>query len=298
MTERNEWQCCLSGGKDKYLNHLVSMERSGETIRGYRTVLNYLEEYFAIKYNRDVYLDEVTFGDLDDFICSMSTEKKWQINSVKKCHYVLSSFFGYCYRKELCPKDISKQMEPVKGEQKERVYLTTEEFERLINHLDHHIVKHIALTMFYSGIRISECLNLKIGDLDFKRSVFKIRKGKGKTFRLVPMHEKLKKILKSYLKDNNLRDFKVREGRVFATARSGTISAVYVNQKLKEASLRAGLPKGISAHVLRHSFASNLVNKNRSLVHVQKLLGHADLRTTGIYTHAKLDELAESVNIL
>jgi len=288
----------LSGGKDKYLNHLVSMERSGETIRGYRTVLNYLEEYFAIKYNRDVYLDEVTFGDLDDFICSMSTEKKWQINSVKKCHYVLSSFFGYCYRKELCPKDISKQMEPVKGEQKERVYLTTEEFERLINHLDHHIVKHIALTMFYSGIRISECLNLKIGDLDFKRSVFKIRKGKGKTFRLVPMHEKLKKILKSYLKDNNLRDFKVREGRVFATARSGTISAVYVNQKLKEASLRAGLPKGISAHVLRHSFASNLVNKNRSLVHVQKLLGHADLRTTGIYTHAKLDELAESVNIL
>ena len=288
----------LSGGKDKYLNHLVSMERSGETIRGYRTVLNYLEEYFAIKYNRDVYLDEVTFGDLDDFICSMSTEKKWQINSVKKCHYVLSSFFGYCYRKELCPKDISKQMEPVKGEQKERVYLTTEEFERLINHLDHHIVKHIALTMFYSGIRISECLNLKIGDLDFKRSVFKIRKGKGKTFRLVPMHEKLKKILKSYLKDNNLRDFKVREGRVFATARSGAISAVYVNQKLKEASLRAGLPKGISAHVLRHSFASNLVNKNRSLVHVQKLLGHADLRTTGIYTHAKLDELAESVNIL
>ena len=288
----------LSGGKDKYLNHLVSMERSGETIRGYRTVLNYLEEYFAIKYNRDVYLDEVTFGDLDDFICSMSTEKKWQINSVKKCHYVLSSFFGYCYRKELCPKDISKQMEPVKGEQKERVYLTTEEFERLINHLDHHIVKHIALTMFYSGIRISECLNLKIGDLDFKRSVFKIRKGKGKTFRLVPMHEKLKKILKSYLKDNNLRDFKVREGRVFATARSGAISAVYVNQKLKEASLKAGLPKGISAHVLRHSFASNLVNKNRSLVHVQKLLGHADLRTTGIYTHAKLDELAESVNIL
>jgi len=288
----------LSDAKDIFLNHLVSMERSGETIRGYRTVLNYLEEYFAFKYNGDVYLDEVTFNDLDDFICTMSTEKKWQINSVKKCHYTLSSFFGYCYRKELCPRDISKQMEPIKGEQKERCYLTAEEFEKLINHLDHHIVKHIALTMFYSGLRIKECLNLKVSDLDFKRSVFKISRGKGKTFRLVPMHEKLKVALKKYLEDGNGSNFTGSDHKVFATKKSGKISAVHVNQKLKEASFRAGLPKGVTAHVLRHSFASNLVNKNRNLVHVQKLLGHADLRTTGIYTHAKLDELAESVNIL
>ena len=59
-----------------------------------------------------------------------------------------------------------------------------------------------------------------------------------------------------------------------------------------------GWKKDLYPHVLRHSLASNLIKKNKNLVHVQKLLGHADLRTTSVYTHAKMDELVESVNSL
>ncbi len=288
----------LKKASEKYLTHLTNLERSAETIRGYRMVLNYLEEYFARKLNGSVYLEEITFDDLDQFIGSMSLEKKWRINSVKKCHYTLSAFFGYCYRKELCPKDISKHMEPVRGEQKERKYLTAEEFQRLEKAIDHPLVKLIALTMFYSGMRITECLNLLVKDIDFNRAVFKVRDAKGKTYRIIPIHHRLQDLLKEHLASEIVKGPEEKQQRVFATEKSGKVSAAYVNRILKEAVMKAGLPEGITAHALRHSFASNLVNKNRSLVHVQKLLGHADLRTTSVYTHAKLDDLAESVNTL
>ncbi len=288
----------LNQAIQNYLTHLTNLERSSETIRGYRMVLNYLEEYFTRKLNGPVYLEDITFNDLDCFIGTMSREKNWQINSVKKCHYTLSSFFAYCYRKELCPKDISKNMEPIRGEQKERKYLTPEEFKALEEAIEHPLVKLIALTMFYSGMRITECLNLLVGDVDLKRGVFKVREAKGKTFRIVPMHKRLKELFQEHLEGRDDQMPETSQKKFFATKKSGKVSAAYVNQILREAVAKVGLPDGITAHTLRHSFASNLVNKNRSLVHVQKLLGHADLRTTSIYTHAKLDDLAESVNTL
>lgn len=285
----------LNQAKDKFLRHLVGLERSQETVRGYRTVLNYLEEYFARKINGPVYLEDISLDDLDEFIYDMGAEKKWQPNSVQKCHYILKSFFGFCFRKKLCPEDISQYMEPMRGERKERVYLDVEEFEELLDAMDHPIIKTIVETMFYSGMRVSECLSLNIEDVDFKGGVFHIRKAKGRVYRQVPIHNKLVPLLKGYMEEH-----RPDVGTVcfFATERSGKVSSQYVRLKLKEAAQKIGLAKNISPHSLRHSFASNLIKKNNNLVHVQKLLGHADLRTTSVYTHARMEELTESVNSL
>ncbi len=109
------------------------------------------------------------------------------------------------------------------------------------------------------------------------------------------MHRKLIPILQEYL-DKYRPD--VQTDYFFATQKTGRVSSQYVNVKLKEASGKLGWNKPVSAHVLRHSFASNLIKKNNNLAYVQKLLGHADLRTTSVYTHAKMDELSDSVNSL
>ncbi len=95
-----------------------------------------------------------------------------------------------------------------------------------------------------------------------------------------------------------MQDPLVREQRLFATSKSGKITPSYVNQIIREAKEEAGLPGKVTAHTLRHSFASRLVKENCNLVYVQKLLGHADLRTTSIYTHAKMDDLVGSVDLL
>lgn len=285
----------LNQAKERFLRHQQGLEHSQETIRGYRYILNYLEDYFTGKYNGPVYLDDITVQDLDEFIYTMGTERNWKPNSVKKCHYALSSFFAYCTRKELCQKDISRNMEPVKGERKERTYLSKEEFLELAAAIEHPIIQVIVKTMFYSGMRITEVLNLQIKDVDFSKKLIHVRKPKGKVDRVVPMHEELTKLLPHYLE--KIRP-EVTSQRFFATKRTGKVSAVYVNREITETCEKLEWPQAVTSHVLRHSFASNLVKKNTNLVHVQKLLGHADLRTTSVYTHAKLDELADSLNNL
>lgn len=285
----------LYKAKERFLRHLEGLERSQETLRGYRNILNYLEEYFAEKYNGPVYLDDIGFEDLDDFIYNMSMVRNWKPNSVQKCNYALRSFFGYCFRKKLYPEDISQHMEPVRGERKERIYLTELEFKALAKAIDHPIIKMIVVTMFYSGMRITECLNLKLEEVNFQEAVFHIRQAKGNVERKVPMHKKLIPRLKDYL--DNYRP-EVETDYFFATQKTGRVSAQYVNVKLKEATDKLSWSKHVTTHVLRHSFASNLIKINTNLVHVQKLLGHADLRTTSVYTHARLDELAVSLNSL
>lgn len=285
----------LSKAKEKFLRHLQGLDRSWETVRGYRYILNYLEEFFTEKYNGPVYLDDIAVHELDEFIYSMGTERDWKPNSVKKCHYALSSFFAYCSRKELYQKDISKNMEPVRGERKERTYLTAEECLRLAGAIEHPIIRPIVYTMYYSGMRVTETLNLQLKDVDFKQELFYVRSGKGKVNRAIPMHQNLKPLLTEYLEQVRPQ---VQSQQFFATKKTGRVSAQYVNNNMKEACLKLGWPQEVTSHIMRHSFASNLVKKNTNLVHVQKLLGHADLRTTSVYTHVKLDELTDSINLL
>ena len=161
----------LTQAKEMFLQHLIGLGRSDETIRGYKNILDNLERYFADKYNVPIYTDEVSHADLDDFIYYMSLNYDWQPNSLKKCHYTLKSFFGYLFRKEIIPKDITQQLQPIRGEQKERVYLTPDEFSELIEVLEPPVIRVIAETMYYSGMRVSEVINLKLEDVNFKKEV-------------------------------------------------------------------------------------------------------------------------------
>ncbi len=289
----------LSDVKNDYLTYLVGGKNcSPETIRSYKMKIGYLEEYLINKFNGPVYLDDITFRDLDSFIIHMSTERNWKPNSVKQCHYALRAFFSYCQRKELISKNIADQMDPISGERKERNHLSKAEFDRLENAIKHPLVKKVVVTLFYSGMRITECLNLTIGDVDLSKNVIKVREAKNKTFREIPLHQRLKNLLEEHLVDVDLQDPFVRKQRLFATSKSGKVTSSYVNQIIREAKEEAGLTGKVTAHTLRHSFASRLIKKNCNLVYVQKLLGHADLRTTSVYTHAKMDDLVGSVDLL
>ena len=289
----------LSDVKNEYLTYLVGGKNcSPETIRSYKTKVGYLEEFMARKFNGPVYLDDIPFRDLDSFIIHMSTERGWQPNSIKQCHYALRAFFSYCQRKELISKNIADQMEPVKGERKERNHLSKAEFDRLENAIKHPLIRKVVVTLFYSGMRVSECLNLTIGDVDLSRNVIKVRESKNKTFREIPLHQRLKELFAEHLADVDLQDPNVRKQRLFANIKSGKVTPHYVNQIIRKAKMEAGLTGKVTAHTLRHSFASRLIKKNCNLVYVQKLLGHADLRTTSIYTPAKMDDLVGSVDLL
>ena len=155
-------------------------------------------------------------------------------------------------------------------------------------------LKHEAIVsiLYGAGLRVGELLALKVADLDFKESWIRVEQGQGRRDRLVPMARGLQRLLPRYMEAYQPRDFLI-EG-----ADGGMYSSSSVNNILKTAASRAGYTKGISAHVLRHSFATHLLNDGVDLRIIQELLGHKSSRTTEIYTHVSNRDLGRIRNPL
>jgi len=126
--------------------------------------------------------------------------------------------------------------------------------------------------MYYCGLRVSEMLSLDIGDIDFKQELLKVVQGKGGKDRFIPLPKPIIADLRDYLKSQE-----IVSGRLFKTGRRNT--------GLFMARLGKQLGKKISPHILRHSYATFILEKTGNLELVRDLLGHTDIRTTQIYTH-------------
>lgn len=278
----------------QYLQYLVVSEKSPNTQRSYRTELNRLLDYLDSVYNCPTYLNDLSEQDLENYFYYLKTNEIAP-SSRNRSLYIIRAFYNYCCRKRLCFQNLAANLEPVRVPKKVRTYLTEEEFKQLIEIIAHPVVKIVLQTLFYSGLRISECVNLKHRHIDLAQRVIHVVEGKGKKDRDVPINSKLYYLLKNY----SCRDRpKVNSPYFFATVKSGRISPFYVNKVLAAAVQSLNWKKKITAHTLRHSFASNLIRQNVNPVLVQKLLGHSSLTTTTIYCHSSLQELQKAVECL
>jgi len=151
------------------------------------------------------------------------------------------------------------------------------------------------LEMLYgSGLRVSELTDLKLADVNMKEGWVRVL-GKGSKERLVPCGKEALGWLERYL--SGVRSGWVRAGRkreeVFLNRRGGKLTRIRVWMIIQEAAKRAGMTKRIGPHVLRHCFATHLLEGGASLRDVQEMLGHASLATTQIYTHVDRKRLTE-----
>ena len=129
-------------------------------------------------------------------------------------------------------------------------------------------------------------------DIDFNEKHIKIINGKGGKHRTIPLNPYLATQLNSYIE---LHRPITQSTYFFALKRTGSVSTQYVNRALLNAAKTAGIQKHITSHALRHSFATFLVKQNTNIVIIQKLLGHASLKTTSVYLHVQQAELKEAV---
>ncbi|MCM3761025.1 tyrosine-type recombinase/integrase [Alkalihalobacillus oceani] len=280
----------------QFIHNLVVIDRSRETVKGYKAELSYFNHFLTTKHNGPVYLEDVELSDLEEYMLSLKN-RGVSTATRNRVVYVLRSFYNYCCKRELCEKNHAVLLEPVKVVQKERDFITEEELQTLITKIPQPVIRTVIQTMFYTGGRITEMKNLKLQDVDLENSVLHIIEGKGKKDRDVPISRTLHVILTNYIE--NIREHDdIETDFFFAIPKSGTISGNYVNRLLKEAVEELGWDKHITAHVLRHSFGTNLLEKGASLVSIQKLLGHANLTVTSRYLHQDKDKLAEAVNLL
>lgn len=274
--------------------YITISNKSKETLKGYTKDMNAFQRFLEQKYNGPVYLEEIKVMDIEDYLYSLKL-KKLQSASRSRNLYTLRSFWSFAFKNKFCDSNLASVVESIKVNRKERTYLSEEEVEILLKNLEHPLINLVVKTLFFTGMRIGECINLKISDVDFKNKLIKIINGKGGKDRNIPINNKLMPVLESYLEND--RD-SIESSYFFATHKSGHLSGAYVNRVIDDTVKALGWDKQVSAHILRHSFASNLIKKGVNIVHVQKLLGHSNLKVTSIYTHANVDELSDSINMM
>lgn len=172
--------------------------------------------------------------------------------------------------------------------------LTREEVIRMIEAISN--IKHrLIIEMIYStGLRLSELRNLRVRDLDFNEGMVYVKEGKNSKDRRVIMSKNLAARLQDYIELEQIR----LEENLFLGRRGVGLSTRTIQQVVKNAAKKAGISKNVHTHTLRHSFATHLLEQGVDIRHIQRLLGHAKLDTTQIYTHISVKDLKKIVNPL
>ena len=155
--------------------------------------------------------------------------------------------------------------------------LTKDEAVALVNAPSNIKHKLILKTLYGCGLRVSEVVNLEKKDLDFNENLIHIKLGKGKKDRFVKIPESIKDDLDNYCKLDN-------SPALFPSQRGGKLTTATIQAIVETSAKKAGIKKEVYPHLLRHSFATHLLESGVDLRIIQKLLGHSDIKTTQIYT--------------
>jgi integrase/recombinase XerD len=281
-----------------FLMHVrVEKGLSANTVTAYRRDLMKFEQ-FAKK--RKLTLEAVTRDDLVDFLAGLYREKL-ESRTVARHLVTLRNFFRFAQIQETIAEDPSINLESPKIRRSLPGYLRLEEVERLLSQPDLKTTlgmrDRAMLELLYStGLRVSELVSLRVNDLDSKLGCVRCI-GKGDKERIVPVGRSALGMVEKYLRD--ARPQLVRQGRavnsatLFVNRRGASLSRVGVWKILSQYGRRAGLRVALTPHMLRHSFATHLLERGADLRSVQLMLGHADISTTQIYTHVVEERLKQ-----
>ena len=216
-----------------------------------------------------------------DFLLGYTSNSRSTMRSV----YFALKFF----HEQVLHQKFDENLPLAKGSSKLPAVLNKEEIKSLFDvtyNLKHRLV---LMLLYYSGIRLSELINLRWEDFDFQRGVIHLKVTKGEKERIVFLHE----ILKTFIQDFHLQ----KEGYVFYSNLGKKYNQRSIQMIVRQAAGKAGITKKVTPHTLRHSFAMHLLEGGADIRSIQAMLGHKNLQTTQIYTHVankniqKLSEL-------
>lgn len=266
---------------------------SRETVRGYHVDINQFSKWVSAKSNSPVLIDEISVQRIEEFVSYLTNERDCKPATINRKINALSTFFQCMKKKKFIMDNPLEDFQRVKVPDSERVYLSREEVESIIQAIDHPVLHHFAMTMAYTGLRVKECIHLTMKDVNFEEGYIQVINGKGGKNRTLPLSKHLKEHLEQYLKNHRPQTDSLY---FFALKKTGTVSGQYVNRTLKDACEKAGITKHVTSHILRHSFASYLVKKDTHVAVIQRLLGHASVKTTSVYLHVHQDDLQAAVD--
>ena len=244
---------------------------------------------------------EVSLQHLQSFIQCIG-EMEMATTSQARIISGIKSFFKYCLLEQICTVNPTTLLPSPKTRRKLPDVLSFEEIELLIGHIDLSKPeggrnKAILETMYSSGLRVTEAINLKISclylDVGFIRVI-----GKGDKERLIPIGSDAIKFIKIYKDTIRIHQSPAKncEDILFLNNRGKGLSRVMIFYIIKDLILKSGIKKSISPHSFRHSFATHLVEGGADLRAVQEMLGHESITTTEIYNHINTEYLRDTLD--
>ena len=266
---------------------------SKNTLVSYRRDLSKVAAWLM---RRELSLFTATHADLLAFLAQQAPSMK--ATSTSRLLSSLRRFYQYALRQGTIQADPSLQIERPKLPRGLPKSMTEAEVESLLNAPADNTAlglrdRAMLETLYASGLRVSELVNLKLSEVSLDMGVVRVM-GKGSKERLVPMGEEALDGVKHYLSEARAVLLNGQQSdALFVTARAAAMTRQMFWHLIKRYALRAGIQKPLSPHTLRHAFATHLLNHGADLRVVQMLLGHADISTTQIYTHVARERLKQ-----
>jgi integrase/recombinase XerD len=286
----------LSAAISSFLTHVkVEKGLSPNTVSAYRQDL---AKFSLFAQKRKLSLGAVGRDDLVDFLAALYRQNL-ESKSVARNLVTLRNFFRFAQVHELIAQDPSINLESPKIRRSLPGYLRLEDVDKLLQQPDGKTALGLRdramLEVLYStGLRVSELISLRVNDLDTKVGCVRCI-GKGDKERLVPVGKKALAMVEKYLAEARaeLLGKSPVVPTLFLNRRGRGLSRVGVWKILSAYGRRAGLRVALTPHMLRHSFATHLLERGADLRSVQLMLGHADISTTQIYTHVVEERLKQ-----
>jgi Site-specific recombinase XerD len=243
---------------------------------------------------------EITYENIQEYLFQLS-KKKFSERTQARWISSIKAFFKYLLDDEVRSDNPATLLEGPKLGLYLPDTLSFDDVDKIINAIDisNDLGKRnkcMIEVLYGCGLRVSELIDLKISNINFKELYLKVE-GKGDKTRYVPLAKFTAKLIKEYISEvrSKYKINKKCEDILFLNSRGSAMSRVIVFIIIKELTEKAGINKKISPHTFRHSFATHLLQNGADLRYIQEMLGHSSITTTEIYTHLKNEELRDVI---
>lgn len=263
---------------EQLIDHMRSTRYSEASVRSYVQTLLVFLEYFRHKPINEITKEDVIAFNRD-YVLKRELSASYQSQFVN----ALKLLYGQVIKTGMDPGMLIRPKKPFRLPD----VLSEDDVAAILGACENLKHKTMLSLMYSAGLRRGELLNLKPGDIDSSRMMIHIRNGKGARDRLVPLSPLILDLLRDYYRQYRPKEY------LFEGQFGGKYSERSIELVLKKAVAAAGIEKNITLHMLRHSYATHLMEAGTNLRYIQELLGHKSPKTTQIYTHVSRESLSK-----
>ena len=276
--------------KNKFIKYLSAEKRFSEhTITSYSTDLDQFSIFLFEEYQISEEVTEISFQIVRSWIASL-LEKGVTPRSVNRKISTLKTYFKFLIRENVISESPMLKIIAPKSKKRLPVFIEENQIENLLNEVefDEGFIGErdkLIIELFYvTGIRLSELINIKVFDINFSNSLIKVL-GKRNKERLIPLSINIVNELQTFVKKYNLNNY------LFTNLGGTKVYTKLVYRVVKKYIGKISSVNKKSPHILRHTFATHMLNNGADINAIKELLGHANLSATQVYTHNTIEKL-------